>query len=178
MKKVRGTVLVISLSSSLVVPVRAEDTNLAKGTRVRLSTAGGRTIVGYLSDMNSETVIVKEPGDHPHELSFKRDEIQKLEVSQGSGHKGRGAEVGFLIGAAAGAIVGAAGTGDCSTSTLGCVSKGAAAAALGLFGGAAGAGLGAVFAHGERWQAVQPGHVAVGVVPIRHGVALSARVGF
>jgi len=62
-----------------------------------------------------------------------------------------------------------------------CYSRGSMAAALGVFGGALGLGIGLIAGHGEKWEATTPEHLKVGVIPLlrpRGGAGLALVVGF
>ena len=120
------------------------------------------TYVGRVIALKADTLVLKAQGwDESFFIPFEH--LQKLEVSRGrKSNLGKGAKVGFLVGAGLGAIFGVvAGWGACPfgvadiTDPDGCstILGIYAGAFLGLLGTGIGAGVGA--AHpGEVWEEV------------------------
>ena len=78
---------------------RAEDQELVPGTRVRLGTSipSKDRLKGNISAIDDESLILLL--DDHQRVTVRRDDVQRIEISQGRGHNMRKA---LLIGAAAG----------------------------------------------------------------------------
>ena len=139
-------------------------------------------IQGRLLALDEATMTIESP-DQPRPMVVPRPEIKKLEVSVRPSRKGRAA----LIGAGAGALIGAALgyflADDCSREELFCIfpkedrSKDALGGAVAV--GLLGAGLGALFGPGERWQERPGAQLRITVAPVHgRGAAISLALRF
>ena len=177
------TVIIISLTALLLMAnsiqlLAQDELRLVPGMRVRVtaskflqrvkgvSISRARRIeklryVGRVVTLNADTLVIRAQGwDESFFIPFEH--LKKLELSRGrKSNLGKGAKVGFLVGAGLGAIFGVvAGAGNClglddSADPDGCsINLGIyTGAAFGILGMGFGAGVGA--AHpGEVWQEV------------------------
>jgi hypothetical protein len=151
---------------------------LEPGTRVRVFDSH-RWIVGRIGSANDDAItLLEKPDSDP--LVLPRSQVTRLEVSRRPSRRKKGALIGAAVGAAAGiAIVALDGGGSCpqpQEDFLGlCRSPknefsgpqyyAFAAALL----GAAGAGVGALVAPGEKWEAVTDQRLHLSVGPARGG---------
>ncbi len=173
---------------SLSEPAAAETVTPA-GPRVRVTAPShlASRLVGTLiaEDTDSLRIAVGT-----RVVTVPRNAVARLEFSQAPSGRGRGAARGFALGAAAGAALGFAvgddddGGGEfCSfdgCATFGPIlPKPMGALIGGAFFGALGAGVGALVAHGERWESQPEQRVrfSVGPAPGR-GVAARLAIRF
>jgi hypothetical protein len=139
---------------------------------LRVATARGTTLVGKLIAVDDGNLTLEER--HHSTATLPRETIQGIEVSRAPGRKGHGAAIGLLIGGLAGIVTG--GVVGCDASKGIClVSTGEAAATMGVLFGAIGTGIGVAVAPGERWEALRPSHVQVGVLPVKKGLSVVVR---
>ncbi|HWZ27473.1 MAG TPA: hypothetical protein VNX15_02870 [Gemmatimonadales bacterium] len=149
---------------------------VAPGTRVRVTTDSG-PIVGSLVKADSTGLWVSRSSG-PLNVFVPRRSVKTLEVSLGTrNHTGKGALVGFLIGAGSGVIGGLASGDDPPTSFVR-FSAGDKAALLGVLFGGVGAGFGALVGSGmtdDDWHEVSPSTVrlSVRVAPGRAGLGVA-----
>jgi hypothetical protein len=159
----------------LVVATRGVAQDLSVGARLRVTRANGQSITGQLAalDERNFTLEQRDGSGRATQVVVSRENAQRIQISRAPSRKGRGAGIGFLIGAAFGAAAGYAAGSDCSNREILCISRGAGAGVLGVFFGGLGAGIGAVAAHGEKWETVGPAHVSVSVIPVRRGAGIA-----
>lgn len=109
----RLSVILLTAASVATGPPAAAQGAAGPGSRVRVTTANDR-FVGRLAEVREETVLVTRPrGDRAETLEIRKVEIQRLEVSERTGHKGRGARIGALVGLGAAIAIGVAAGEDC-----------------------------------------------------------------
>jgi hypothetical protein len=120
-------------------------------------------------------------------VRLPRSAVTQLEFSQAPSRRGRGATIGFLSGAAAGLALGYAmgenpddgrefcTFGGCATFGPFFPDKPTSALLAGGFFGLVGAGVGALVAHGERWEAQPEQRVKFSLAPAP-GRGVAARV--
>jgi hypothetical protein len=156
----RRTLLLAVSCFAIAVPARAQDgPALAAGARVRI-TVPSRNVtkqVGTLQAVLADTLVIDLLGARLGELlRVPLDSVTRLDVSDGRHRQtGRGAGIGFLAGAAVGAILGPL-TMECPD--YGCDTSPAVAAvvgglALGGLGALVGLGIGAATTS-ETWKEV------------------------
>ena len=146
-----------------------------------------RRLVGRLVAANDGSLTVALDNKT---VVVPRQALTRLEVSRRPGRKARGAGIGFLVGAASGALLGYSegrrgyALPVCSFLPP-CDSFGHEydyrandAISYGLLLGALGAGFGAAVAPGERWEAVGTDRVRVHVSPARRGAGLMVALSF
>jgi hypothetical protein len=195
----RRSILLMILAMALgAAAAPAQD--IPPHARLRIRTNQGKTISGTLTSLDDRSVTLAGPDGS----GVRRADIQMVEVSRKPSRKGRGAAIGFFVGAAGGALWGVLGSpppcGPQDAYTLGdplvpsCgsfISPGVAAAMLGFTLGALGAGIGAGTAHGEIWEPVSlpgqgdslprpaSGQLHLTVAPSKgRGLRIAASVGF
>jgi hypothetical protein len=164
-----------------------EPAALQPGARVRMlvlerSQAGAAThrreITGRLTALDDTTVSLEASPGYPP-LVLSRDSIEAVEVSLRRGQRRKGAIIGGIVGAAVGVVVAVADDTSCPEpqnpgDLFGCLVTDEFngpewKAGFGLLAGAAGAGLGALVAPGEKWEAVSNDRLRVAVAPARGG---------
>ena len=155
---------------SSVTAARADDIEVAPGTRVRVTTSGTR-LKGILQATDSQSLTVVVEGQRAP-IQMERSAIDRLEMgsrrSVGAG-AARGAGRGLLIGGGAGLVIGAlASPGDGSRG----LNAGLSAVVTGMFSALIGAGIGAA-EPGESWKAVPARGVHISLAPRRGGLAVS-----
>jgi hypothetical protein len=169
-----------SLSVLLVAPLLADEAPVQVGDKVRVTIAPagaadpnrkpGRT-VGRLVGIDADRVTLDEA---PGRMVVARDSVLRLERQARKSRKAKGALVGFAIGAAAGVVTYYTFAGQCEDS----VATGCYYLTYALVSGAAfgipGAGIGALVAPGDRWEAARP-LGAVAARPRSVGLRLSLR---
>ncbi len=131
-----------------------------------MTTANDR-FVGRLAEVRDETVVVKRArGDRTETVEIRKADIHRLEVSERTGHKGRGAKIGALVGVGAAIAIGVAAGEDCKAvpgpATWGnfteklnsnlCMGHGATGALSALLTVPLGALVGYAVAPGEKWR--------------------------
>jgi hypothetical protein len=150
--------LCVFVGNAAAAQMPATELPLAVGTRVRVSSSApwfsGPPSVANVLGQRGDTLSVQPEGTRDS-IALPIASITQLEVSAGrSSHVGRGIGLGFLTGALAGVVIGAATyrPSSCGSSTGAFCpidfSQGATAAAGGAVGGLLGAFVGAVI--GER----------------------------
>jgi hypothetical protein len=128
-------------------------------------------IIGTLVNIQESTLIVGEGKDGPRR-EVPLASVNRLEVSRGRhSSSGKGALVGMFAGAAGGVAAGlvVCNHGNCVNSGTGDLT-GVWATALGLGGGLAGAGIGAIIGGAirtEQWERVSVRDLRVGIWPVR-----------
>ena len=157
------------------------------GPRVRITTAG-RRVEGVLVRVDDEVVVVRTEGRHGSEdVRIPRADVLATEVRARESSRGHGATLGATIGLVAAVIFGVAvGDSHCPPSpgpaTLGnfeatlahslCFSRGEVAFGSALVAVPAGAVIGAVATHPEKWKPFSLAGLSVGVaVPPGGGIA-------
>lgn len=160
----------ICLSSTAVSAQRTNE--LQKGVRIRVTRIQGGRVVGTYLGLENDSVAFQEKGIQSLTRSLATTDLSKIEVSNGR-NRALGAlikgAIGFGVGAAAGAVLGAisysdqadtcpAGGGlDCGWGCFFVCSRGQAAGLVGALGGAAGLLVGGFYglATGhESWTTV------------------------
>ena len=127
-------------------------------------------IIGTLVNIQDGTLIVGEGKDGPRR-EVPLASVNRLEVSRGRhSSSGKGALVGMFAGAAGGVAAGlvVCNHGNCVNSGTGDLT-GVWATALGLGGGLAGAGIGAIIGGAirtEQWERVSIRDLRVGIGPV------------
>lgn len=149
-----GTVLVLALAGALPETADAQVILPPPGTRIRITLDDAERVVGALSGARHDTLLIR-PELQEADRAVPLNTLQRLEVSRGiRPQTGRGALIGLLSGAAAGAVSGMV---VCAGDN--CVNSGEdlttlVPVVLGIGGGAFGAGVGALIGaqfHGEHW---------------------------
>ena len=131
---------------------------LAPNTRIRYAVAPDTpAVVANVVAQRGDTLWVR-PVHAADTLALGMSRLARLDVSHGKEtHALHHAGVGFLIGAAAGGVLGYAGGSDCSSSDWICFSRGETAVFSAALFGAVGAGVGSVVGWvnpSERWEPV------------------------
>lgn len=156
-RAVSGAVLLLILGCLLPAGAAAQVFLPPAGARVRVTLASSEKLVGTLSGAHRDTLLVR-PVDAQEARALPLGTLTRLEVSRGiESRTGRGALIGLVSGAAAGA---ASGMIVCAGDN--CVNSGEdlttlVPVALGIGGGVVGAGVGALLGsgfHGENWATV------------------------
>jgi hypothetical protein len=162
------------------------------GSRVRLTTANER-FVGWLGDVHAESVVVKRKrGDGTETVEIRKRDIQRLEVSAGPGHRGRGAKIGALVGIGAAIAIGVAAGEDCQSvpgpATWGnfteklssnlCMGHTATGALSAILTVPLGALVGYAVAPGEKWRSAGVPELTVQPAVSRGGAALQVTLRF
>jgi hypothetical protein len=174
--------LLLSNALPAFVPAVRGQPSVRAGDKVRVD-APGRGFsgaVGVLQDIDDETLVIAF-ADPKGEVTLRTDEINRLEVSffQGS-HGGRGAMVGFLVGAGGGLAVGLTERdSECESNLLFCVRVPKEEKMVWdvLIGTSIGAGLGFLVGRElktDRWMPASIRENRVSLFPI----ALGGRPGF
>lgn len=146
------------------------------GQRVRVTTDSGAWI-GMLVQLDSTSLTLHGPGlSDSSAVTLARNRIRRLEISAGRrSNAGRGAAIGFGVGAAAGMVLGI----GCANSDgfLQCTDGEVAELTLlsGLWGAGVGALLGLV-STSERWELF--GANAANVSLAQHGLGLAVSLTF
>jgi hypothetical protein len=172
----RMTLLAFVLAT-LSAPSPAQDMpELAPGARLRVArTSINGLVVGTVVVADGRGLTLDIKGKTEPLLVLYRD-ITSIEVSRGGRSRGKGAQIGALVGAAAGILLG---VGACGNNCA--VTTGSAAVMLGGMGAGGGALLGAVVTPGERWEKL-PWKQSAGAQgwqkPGSHGLVLSMSIRF
>ncbi len=175
------TFLVAVLAATPLSTVNAQDSPQVKpGDRVRVTAPylGIRKQAGRFETRRGDTLVVAAPDST---MMFPVVFVMRLEVSRGrKSAVGRGALIGFLVGAGGGAIAGAAALSEGCVDGDGCPALGALVG--GAFFGLVGTGIGAVvgaLSKAERWEEVPLDQLRVAFAPQRDGrFGLVLSVGF
>lgn len=164
----------------LVVATHGVAQELSVGTRLRVTRANGESIAGQLAALDEGyfTLEQRDASGKVKQVVVSREKVERIEISRAPSRKWRGAGIGFLVGAASGAAVGYAAGSDCGNGQFLCFSRGPLAGVLGVFFGGLGAGIGAVAAHGEKWETIGPAHLSVSVIPVRRGAGIGVAARF
>ncbi|WP_420125972.1 hypothetical protein [Longimicrobium sp.] len=159
---------VVLLAAAMAGPAAAQSSaaDLAAGTRVRVVESGSDRVVGTVSGVRGDTLLVFA-GGREHMLAISS--IRSLQVSRGPSPRLTSALEGGLVGLLAGGAAGAAvavlgdavgGDGECdSGGDLLCFSTGEWALVGVVVGAPVGAASGAVarfLSPRERWRRVEP----------------------
>lgn len=165
--------LVVSVAGALVavVPLPAQDSAMAvsPGRTVRVHLRHGAKTTGTVAAIDSAGLCLAVTGGAT--VLLVRDEVSGIDLYQGMRTSvGRRALMGGVIGAAAGALLGAVTAGNSD----GFISVGEGAAAFGAVFGVLGAGIGALVGTKPRpvWDPVDWPSVAL--IPDREGGAGAA----
>jgi hypothetical protein len=184
-RRLAASILSTALPALLAVTsVRADDV-VTRGARIRVTspTRDARPVIGTLVNLERDTLTMIAMSDS-HAVALPVASVRALEISRGRvTHLDRDAGIGFLVGAGAGALIGAAEYTPRRPQGFEIVlfdSRGTHAAAGAVVGGLVGLGLGlAVGSHGsERWVGVDPASVRITWLPVSRGAAFSASVRF
>jgi len=153
-----GAVVFLAVSGFLAAASAADEVALpVVGSRVRLRVSGSEPLVGTLTAVDSAHLTLARSGGDAPSVVARRD-VTKLERSVRPSGKRKGALIGLAVGFGAGFATAAA-LGNCSE-TPGVVEHCGDPVWSSLYGaaaGAAGAGIGALLAPGERWAEVPMG---------------------
>ena len=160
----------------LVFPPLASAQTLAPGTRVRFSHPGEGRRTGAVIALAADTLEVRIDG-RAEAARLPIDQISRLEVSRGMQRQPlRRAGIGFVVGAAIGAIGVAAEESGCHRETEFCLGAGGGALVGGIFYGAVGGvlGLAAGVIPSEKWERVpiEPRRVSLVAAPSGRGAGL------
>jgi hypothetical protein len=157
---------------SLTSPLFAEERAAMPGPRVRVvaPSVAKHDIVGQLARDDDENLTIERvngEGAATKTFVVPRAQVTRVEVSQARSKKGKGALIGAAAGLAVGVGLGLA-TGDtnCSGRWL-CFNQEETSAIWSILTVPTGALVGALVAHGERWETVDPSRLHVAVVPVR-----------
>jgi hypothetical protein len=147
------------------------------GQRVRLTTdADSHWLVGTLVGADEDSVRLRTADSAPL-VSVARSRVTQFEVRyRGHSNAGRGALIGFGVGAISGGLWGLADASNCKSPSWCIFSPGQEALGGGLLLGGAGALLGAVIGavtQGGGWEAVSLSGAHVALAPRGAGLALS-----
>jgi hypothetical protein len=112
------TVIRILLAASLLTPVLASaqmapspEWPVTAGSAVRIESPvlGSGLHKGNVATATADTLVFQPTAREAAAISIATPNISRLEIARGqTTHKARGAGIGFLVGAAAGAVLGAA----------------------------------------------------------------------
>jgi hypothetical protein len=142
----------------------------AQGRHVRVTAPGfaGHPVIGDLMAIDAGDITIRRAGSS-EVVAIPRGEVTRFEVSSQRRQKGRGAEIGALVGLGIGAVVGFAVGDDCSgpdAPSIVCIPRPASAAGVGLVGAGLGAVVGLALAPSRTvWHSVDPGGLQVSVLP-------------
>jgi hypothetical protein len=167
------------LTVSLLVPLAAlsaqEQPPVEAGSRIRVTapTVGADELVGMCVEVDATRLRVQAE-EQASPLTISLTDVTRLEVSQGRKSNAlAGLGIGFLGGAAIGAVLGSAAGREeggpetlCTGDKTECAVFGAAVGGVAF--GAIGAGIGAL-AKTERWEEVPLDRLRVSIVPLRDG---------
>jgi hypothetical protein len=189
MKTVLSRVLPFLCAGLLALPsaARAQTADLAPGTRVRVVDAGTGRVVGTVSAVRGDTlVVVSGKGEGAREVALSVSSIRRLQVSRGRPSRPLSALHGAGIGAVSGSVGGLLGMtaanlrygGSCdgTADDLLCFSTGESALIAVMIGApmgaVSGAALGFLFPQ-ERWRSISTRHApAFTVAPAGDAVQL------
>ena len=155
------------------------------GPRVRVTSTAAPSgpVTGTLVGIDDEalTVLVSKKGEP---VRLRRAVIDKVEVSQRRGNRGKAMALGFVAGAAIGAIIGATQEPKCEPTPHDQITyfdlclEGLNTAGGGVVGAPIGLLLGLGLSHGERWEPTPLDDLSIAIGPTRGGAAFSVRIGF
>ncbi len=185
MRVIAIAVMLLMVPNDRMGSAWAGDAALEPGGRVRVTTLAGQRVVGRLVAA-SDTALTVALFDKT--LNFPRETLTEVQVSRRPGRKRRGAAIGFLVGAASGALLGHAEDRRGyvpSYGLLGSYEPGheydhrtADAVSYGLLLGAVVGGLGAAAAPGEQWETVGMGRLQARIQPAPRGAGLTLALSF
>jgi hypothetical protein len=173
-------------------PARHGTASGPAGSRVRVTTAGER-VVGRLAEVRDETVVVERARhDHIEAVEIRKRDIQGLELSVRKSRKGRGAQIGALVGVGAAVAIGLAAGEDCESvpgpATWGnftakldsnlCMGRGTTGALSAVLTVPLGALLGLAVAPGEKWRSAGLPDLAVRPTLSRSGAGVQVVLRF
>jgi hypothetical protein len=143
---------VTALVGVLLVTAIAEADESATAPRVRVTSPGAPSgrVVGRLAGLDADTLTLRVSGE-PNELRLRRQAVTRVEISRQRGNRRKATAIGFVVGALAGALLGAT-----TTSSDDWISPGVVATGAGVALGTAGALLGLATSHGEKWETSSP----------------------
>lgn len=169
---VAGCLIVVSIAAPALA---AEGAGPASGPRLRVTspTAPSGHVVGTLVGIDDDALTLRASGQ-TGDVRLKRESIAKLEVSRKRGNRGKAMIVGFLVGAAAGAVLGA----STISNNDAFITPEEAAAILAILGAPTGALLGLACSHGEKWETTTPDRLHVAITPTRGGLAVGVSFAF
>lgn len=174
----RSTALSLGALLVLTTWLQGQDVPpVSLGARVRVTTIPGTSyphrVVGTLLELSPEHLTLRASRARGRDIQLPRTAVSRLEVSRGRHSKvGAGLALGFLGGAAVGALVGA--NSDCGEYSGG-VCAGATALVLALPGLLVGGVIGAT-THVDRWEEIQWAGSFLPTSPQRLGFALRVRL--
>jgi hypothetical protein len=135
------------------LPATAADEGVVPaGSRVRVSTPKGRLVGRFVGQQKMTLLLEREKDGRTETLDIPLSDVSRLEVSQGSGGRGKGAMIGVLAGLGAAVAIGLLAGEDCSSRgdlcfDHGSVILGSAALAVPL-----GGLVGLAIPPGEKWR--------------------------
>lgn len=176
----RRTILALALGlASAPAAWTQASAPLPAGSRIRVQTGAPdtvRTTTGELTVWESDTIALRTRAGEERRIPLAS--VTRMDVSRGKGvvlsHVLIGAGAGTLTGMLVGGAIGYDSCRDCFVSSLTTITGAVVGASIGL---AAGALVGAAI-KGERWSRVALDRPAMGVVPIRGGMAVGFSVRF
>lgn len=169
-------IMVLGVAAALCPRSARSQLPLQEGMRLRIRPSVGAPVVGTLVERQGDTVVVMPQDSASGRWRVALPDIALLEVSRGvHGHALESAGIGALAGAA---MLGVVALADCRDDaffnsgtcfTVGAVVGAVAGSLVGLVVGAE--------TRTERWEALSPPRVVVGVAPVAGGfaVGLAAR---
>ena len=175
-----SSVLVIALAAAADLAAQ-QDTLVVLGARVRVTapTVAENRLVGTVAAVDADTLVLGvKHGTSSLAIPFAS--MTSLEVSRGKkSNVGKGLGIGFLAGAALGAVIGfAAGDDPPGFLAFSSEQKAAAGAILGgLAGGVIGGVVGAT-GPSERWETVPLDQIRVSLTPRGGGLEVTAKFVF
>ena len=123
--------------------------SIAPATQILIARAGSSAVRGELQSVSDDSISINASSG---QQSVPRGQVARLSVRK-KGNRGRHALIGLVIGAGAGAVVGAASYSSCNGFCIINPSRGALAGAGAAVGGLLGAGVGALLPSGG-WREV------------------------
>jgi hypothetical protein len=113
---------------------------LQPGQKIQIVDAASKKHSGTFSSVSDTAISLS---DSRGEQSIQRQDVRSVKLMKNP-RRLRNTAIGLLVGAGAGAVIGAA-AGGCSSQDFFCVGRGASAAIIGVVGGVGGAAVGALW---------------------------------
>ena len=176
----RRHILTVAIALGLAAQVGAQTDSLTTwpiDSRVRVWTAASRNLVGYLTDVRGDTLLIVAPGASGRQTRMLADSAARLEVSDGRVLSARNVAGGALGGGALAvatvAVLKALLDGGASCTVGGTCIDDPDYGRVALFGGAVGAIVGALKLE-DQWREVRiPGRVSFVPSPRHSALTLS-----
>ncbi len=133
----------------------------ARRSRARVTTDGGRRLVGWVTAFD-DTLLVVNPDERPFDLlprravTYDRRSIRSLELSERPRWRAEATALGLLGGGLLGGLVGASSSGDCPENAWGPCGGEFGFAAGALIGSSIGAILGRHVIGRDQWREIDP----------------------